>query len=111
MGEASGGTDLSIPSRSPIERVPDPEDRELLERLRADLDHASPRPSQLSVSIRLSQLLGAMRPVRSSHGCEIPLNFDGVPAKTVFGQQREWVFIFDAPEERGAAVTVNTARL
>ena len=97
--------------RSPIDRLPDAEDRELLERLRVELASTSPKPTQMAVSIRLSQLLGAMRPVRSSHGCEIPLNFDGIPARTVFGQKQDWTFLFETPSERTAAVTVNKARL
>jgi hypothetical protein len=55
---------------------------ELLEELRRAVAQAPQRPSEIEVGIALSIALGRQRPVVSCGGCQNPLEFDGIPART-----------------------------
>jgi hypothetical protein len=63
---------------------PDPE-RSLMAELRNAVASA-PRPvREIEVGIALSIALGRQRPASSCGGCELPLAFEGIPARTVVG--------------------------
>lgn len=62
--------------------VDDAEERRLLEELERAV-RASPRPvREIEVGIPLSIALGRRRPAVSCGGCQTPLEFDGIPART-----------------------------
>ena len=54
----------------------------LLEELRRAVAQAPQRPSEIEVGIALSIALGRQRPAVSCGGCQTPLEFDGIPART-----------------------------
>jgi len=57
-------------------------DLELLTALRRAIDRAPARPREIEVGIALSIALGRRRPVVACGGCQEPLEFDGIPART-----------------------------
>jgi hypothetical protein len=57
------------------------EDR-LLEELHRAVTTARERPSEIEVGIALSIALGKRRPSVSCGGCQTPLDFEGIPART-----------------------------
>ncbi len=62
--------------------APTTEEDRLLEELRAAV-HAARRPVQeIEVGIPLSIALGKLRPESSCGGCSVPLEFEGIPART-----------------------------
>jgi hypothetical protein len=61
---------------------PSNEDERLLRELRAAVEGAPSRPTQIEVGIALSITLGRMRPSVACGGCSTPLEFDGIPALT-----------------------------
>jgi hypothetical protein len=54
----------------------------LLEELRRAVEGAPQRPREIEVGIALSIALGRQRPVVACGGCQNPLEFDGIPART-----------------------------
>jgi hypothetical protein len=54
----------------------------LLAELRRAVETAPERPREIEVGIALSIALGRHRPVVSCGGCQTPLEFDGIPART-----------------------------
>jgi len=54
----------------------------LLGELRRAVESAAERPREIEVGIALSIALGRQRPVVSCGGCQSPLEFDGIPART-----------------------------
>jgi len=58
------------------------DDHALLEELRRALEQSPERPREIEVGIALSIALGRQRPVVSCGGCENPLEFEGIPART-----------------------------
>jgi len=58
------------------------DDARLLEELRRAVGEASERPREIEVGIALSIVLGRQRPVVSCGGCQAPLEFEGIPART-----------------------------
>jgi hypothetical protein len=61
---------------------PPAEDATLFAELRRALAEAPERPREIEVGIALSIALGRQRPAVSCGGCENPLEFDGIPART-----------------------------
>jgi len=55
---------------------------ELLADLRRAVAAAPERPREIEVGIALSIALGRQRPAVSCGGCQTPLEFDGIPART-----------------------------
>lgn len=58
------------------------DDHALLEELRRAVDAAPQRPREIEVGIALSIALGRLRPAVACGGCQTPLEFDGIPART-----------------------------
>jgi len=58
------------------------EDERLLAELRRAIGAAPERPREIEVGIRLSILLGRQRPAVACGGCQVPLEFEGIPART-----------------------------
>jgi len=54
----------------------------LLEELRRAVAASPERPREIEVGIALSIVLGRMRPAVSCGGCDTPLEFEGIPART-----------------------------
>jgi len=65
-------------TEGPERPSPDP----LLEELRRAVSAAPERPREIEVGVALSIALGRQRPVVSCGGCQAPLEFDGIPART-----------------------------
>jgi len=61
---------------------PPTDETSLLEELRRAVAAAPERPREIEVGIALSIALGRQRPVVSCGGCQNPLEFDGIPART-----------------------------
>jgi len=61
---------------------PPNDDDALLRELRRAVEQAPTRPREIEVGIALSIALGRQRPVVSCGGCQSPLEFDGIPART-----------------------------
>lgn len=62
---------------------PDPVNPDaLLAELRRAVEQSPERPSEIEVGIALSIALGRQRPAVSCGGCQNPLEFDGIPART-----------------------------
>ena len=54
----------------------------LLDELRHAVALSPARPREIEVGIALSIALGRLRPAASCGGCAIPLEFEGIPART-----------------------------
>jgi len=61
--------------------TPPDEDR-LLDELRRAVASANGRVQEIEVGIPLSIALGRQRPAVSCGGCQTPLEFEGIPART-----------------------------
>lgn len=59
-----------------------PEEARLLGELRRAIADSSRRPREIEVSIALSIALGHQRPAVACGGCQTPLEFEGIPART-----------------------------
>ncbi len=75
------------------------EDSGLLEELRRAVAQASERPREIEVGIALSIALGRQRPAVSCGGCENPLEFDGIPARTNSQLRVPFRLLFGPPSE------------
>ncbi len=58
------------------------EDVRLLAELRRAVVASPERPREIEVGIALSIVLGRQRPAVACGGCALPLEFDGIPART-----------------------------
>jgi hypothetical protein len=70
----------------------------LLEELRLAVEQAPRRPKEIEVGIALSIVLGRQRPSVSCGGCQTPLDFDGIPARTNAGLRVPFRLVFDSAE-------------
>jgi len=61
---------------------PSPDEDQLLAELHRAVATAPSRPTEIEVGIALSIALGRTRPVVSCGGCQTPLEFEGIPART-----------------------------
>jgi hypothetical protein len=59
-----------------------PEEERLLEELHRAVGAASGRPREIEVGVALSIALGRQRPTVACGGCAVPLEFEGIPART-----------------------------
>jgi hypothetical protein len=76
-----------------------PEEDHLLDELRTAVSRAARRPTEIEVGIALSIALGKRRPAVSCGGCQTPLEFDGVPARTNTQLRSPFRLRFDPPAE------------
>jgi hypothetical protein len=58
------------------------EEERLLGELRRAIADSSRRPREIEVGIALSIALGHQRPAVACGGCQTPLEFEGIPART-----------------------------
>jgi hypothetical protein len=73
---------------------PSTDESVLLTELRRAVEAAPERPREIEVGIALSIALGRQRPVVSCGGCQTPLEFDGIPAKTNSELQTPFRLVF-----------------
>jgi len=76
---------------------PSSDDLELIATLRRAVESAPARPREIEVGISLSIALGRQRPVVACGGCQEPLEFDGIPARTNSQLRAPFRLVF-APE-------------
>lgn len=76
---------------------PGPSGDELLAELRRAVSNSPERPREIEVGIALSIALGRQRPVVSCGGCQNPLEFDGIPARTNSRLRTPFRLVFDPP--------------
>jgi len=76
---------------------PSSTDLTLLDELRRAVEHASQRPREIEVGIALSIALGRQRTVVSCGGCQNPLEFDGIPARTNSQLRTPFRLVFGPP--------------
>ncbi|MEM0128724.1 MAG: hypothetical protein QXG65_00955 [Thermoplasmata archaeon] len=69
---------MSSPSGRPVPA----DEQALVERLREAIRRSPEPPVGIEVGIPLSIALGRRRPAVSCGGCSVPLEFDGIPART-----------------------------
>jgi len=70
-------------------------DDTLYEALRRAVASSPVRPREIEVGIPLSIELGRRRPAVSCGGCSTPLEFEGIPARTVAGLSVPFRLIVD----------------
>ena len=75
--------------------APSLEESRLLGELRAAVSEAPRKVKEIEVGIALSIALGRLRPAVSCGGCEDPLAFNGIPARTNTGLKAPFRLIFD----------------
>ena len=71
------------------------EESRLLGELKAAVAHAPQRVKEIEVGIALSIALGRLRPAVTCGGCQDPLAFDGIPARTNTGLTTPFRLILD----------------
>jgi hypothetical protein len=71
-----------------------PDEEGLLTELRRALAASPARPAEIEVGIPLSIALGRRRPAVSCGGCQTPLEFDGIPARTNARLSEPFRFVF-----------------
>ncbi len=74
-----------------------PAEPPVLAELRRAVEGAASRPSEIEVGIALSIELGRRRPSVSCGGCQTPLEFDGIPARTNARLAVPFRLVFDGP--------------
>lgn len=67
----------------------------LLEELHRAIAQARSRPSEIEIGIALSIALGRRRPAVSCGGCQTPLDFEGIPARTNAQLNAPFRLVFD----------------
>jgi hypothetical protein len=76
---------------------PSGEEERLLSELRQAV-HSSPQPPrEIEVGIALSIALGRRRPSVACGGCQNPLDFEGIPARTNARLREPFRLVWDAP--------------
>jgi hypothetical protein len=76
-----------------------PEEERLLSDLRDAVHRAPQPPREIEVGIALSIALGRRRPSVSCGGCQNPLDFEGIPARTNARLGEPFRLIWDAPAD------------
>jgi hypothetical protein len=71
------------------------EESRLLGELRAAVSRAPHPVREIEVGIALSIALGRLRPEVACGGCQDPLAFDGIPARTNTGLKEPFRLIYD----------------
>jgi hypothetical protein len=71
------------------------EESRLLGELRTAVSHAPHKVKEIEVGIALSIALGRIRTAVSCGGCQDPLAFDGIPARTNTGLREPFRLIYE----------------
>lgn len=71
------------------------EESRLLGELRTAVSGAPHKVKEIEVGIALSIALGRLRPAVACGGCQDPLAFDGIPARTNTGLKSPFRLIYD----------------
>jgi hypothetical protein len=71
------------------------EESRLLGELKAAVSGAPHKVKEIEVGIALSIALGRLRPAVSCGGCQDPLAFEGIPARTNTGLKEPFRLIYD----------------
>jgi len=74
-----------------------PGDEEMLAELRRAIAATPQRPREIEVGIALSIVLGRQRPPVACGGCQVPLEFDGIPARTEPRLATPFRLVYGAP--------------
>jgi hypothetical protein len=69
----------------------------LLRRLREAIRSSGVRPRRVEVGVALSVALGRERGAVSCGGCQVPLEIDGIPARTVVHLREPFRLVVDEP--------------
>ena len=77
--------------------TPRPDDDPLLAELRRAVGSARERPTEIEVGIALSITLGRRRPSVACGGCQTPLEFEGIPARTNARLREPFRLVFGPP--------------
>lgn len=75
--------------------VPDAGEEALLARLHRDLAESRSPVREIEAGISLSIALGRRRPAVACGGCQTPLEFEGVPARTNAALRVPYRLVFD----------------
>ncbi len=75
------------------------DENRLLAELRTAVHSAAKPPREIEVGIALSIALGRRRPSVSCGGCQNPLDFEGIPARTNVRLGAPFRLIWDAPAD------------
>jgi hypothetical protein len=78
--------------------LPTPEEERLLAELHRALARAGRPVRAIEVGIGLSIALGKQRPASSCGGCSVPLEFEGIPARTNPGLRAPYRLVLDGPD-------------
>ncbi|MCI4325453.1 MAG: hypothetical protein L3K00_06200 [Thermoplasmata archaeon] len=76
--------------------VPETAEEALLAKLHRDLSEAPGRVKEIEAGISLSIALGRRRPAVACGGCQTPLEFEGVPARTNAALRVPYRLVLDA---------------
>lgn len=74
------------------------EEERLLTELRRAVNASTERPQEIEVGIALSIALGRRRPAVSCGGCQTPLEFDGIPARTAAHLEVPFRLVYRRPD-------------
>ncbi|HTT73043.1 MAG TPA: hypothetical protein VMG99_02680 [Thermoplasmata archaeon] len=77
-----------------------PAEQELLAELHRAVAAAPARPREIEVGIALSIALGRQRPAVACGGCQTPLEFEGIPARTNAQLRAPFRLVYDGPSAR-----------
>lgn len=77
--------------------LPEAPESRLLDELHRAVAAAPARPREIEVGIALSIALGRQRPAVSCGGCSIPLEFEGIPARTNAQLRTPFRLLFESP--------------
>ena len=69
----------------------------LLRQLREAIRRSAVRPRRVEVGVALSVALGRERGSVSCGGCQVPLEVDGIPARTVVHLREPFRLVVDEP--------------
>jgi hypothetical protein len=81
--------------------LPDPNEERLLARLHEEIAHAPAKVREIEAGIPLSIALGRRRPAVSCGGCQTPLEFEGIPARTNTALRVPYRLVLAAPTASG----------
>jgi hypothetical protein len=78
-----------------------PAEEALLAQLHEEISHAPGPVREIEAGIPLSIALGRRRPAVACGGCQTPLEFEGIPARTNSALRVPYRLVLDAPTAPG----------